>query len=294
MNKPGKITASVPLRDSQRLCRAIAKKNAGNFFLSFFLLPAKKRQAMCALYSFLRITDDLADSDLPVEVKQAQLADWKKATALALAGEFSHPIHPAFHEMVGSCKVPHEYLFDALEGVAMDLHCHRYHDFSSLYRYCFKVASVVGLSCIHIWEFHGEEALPFAEAAGIALQLTNILRDLGEDARRGRVYLPLDELAQFGYSEAKLMVGSRDRSFEDLMRFQTARAREYYAKGRQLLPFLSRSGRAIFLSLLNTYQALLDSMEKSHFDVFDRRVSLSGAKKISLAFRAFLVAWLGK
>src|SRR5262249_22804662 len=155
---------------------------------AFRVLPKPQRLAMCALYAYMRITDDLTDGPEPVDQKAAALSRWQQQFAGCLAGEFLHPIHPALHHTLRTYEIPSEYLEAVLDGVEMDLFTHAYEPFNDLYRYCYRVASAVGLACIHIWGFKEERAKKDAEGVGIAFQLTNILRDLREDAERGRVY----------------------------------------------------------------------------------------------------------
>ncbi len=171
-------------------CERLARQQAGNFYHAFRLLPADQRRAMCALYAFLRVADDVTDGPEAVAEKRLALAEWRQQLDEALAGVYHHPLHPAFHHTVQQYHIPRRYLDDVLDGVGMDLDTDHYDTFADLYRYCYRVASAVGLACIHIWGFAEKRATDYAEAAGIALQLTNILRDVGEDAARGRVYLP--------------------------------------------------------------------------------------------------------
>jgi phytoene synthase len=246
---------------------------------------------MCALYAFLRIADDLSDNlTMPVD-RPAALADWRRQLHQALAGEFTHRLHPALHHAVRWYGIPPHYLETVLDGVEMDLTPRRYTTFADLYRYCYRVASAVGLACIHVWGFDDERAELYAERAGIAFQLTNILRDLGEDAARGRVYLPCEDLERFGYDEWRLRRGQRDGPFRALMRFEVARARSYYEAARPLTPLLRPAGRAVFLVMRNTYRGLLDEIEHRDYDVFSRRVSLSSWHKLGLALQALPVSW---
>jgi phytoene synthase len=180
---------------------------------------------------------------------------------------------------------------EALEGVGMDLGVQRYETFSDLYRYCYLVASVVGLACIHIWGYTDQRARAPAEAAGIAFQLTNILRDLSEDAQRDRVYLPNEDLQRFGYDEERLRAGRRDQDFRALMRFEADRAYGYYLAALPLIPFLRPAGRAVFLVMLRTYRGLLDQIVRRDYDVFSQRVSLSPWRKLWLAAQALPVRW---
>ncbi len=279
------------LTQSYAWCERLARAQAGNFYHAFRLLPASKRRAMCALYAFMRVADDLTDGPEDVEEKRRALADWRRQLDDALAGVYHHPLHPAFHHTVTQHGIPRRYLDEVLDGVGMDLDTDRYDTFADLYRYCYRVASAVGLACIHIWGFADARALEYAEAAGIALQLTNILRDLGEDAARGRVYLPREDLERFGYRIEELQRGERNERFRELMRFQVERARGYYEAAAPLAGLLDSAGRAVFLVMLRTYRGLLEAIERRDYDVFRSRVRLSRLRKLWLAAQVLPLRW---
>ena len=268
---------------SYRWCEDVARREAGNFYPAFLLLPAPRRRAMCALYAFMRIADDLSDEPGPLPEKRARLADWRGGLHEALTGRYQHPSHAALHHTVATYRIPPPYLDALINGVEMDLEPVACQTFTELHRYCWHVASVVGICCIHVWGFHGQEAIARAEDAGVAFQLTNILRDLGEDAARGRVYLPREDLDRFGYDARRLGDGARDDAFRALMRFEIGRARAYYASGWDLVPRLTSSGQAVFLMMARTYSGLLGEIERRDFDVFTKRVSVPRWKKAMLA-----------
>jgi 15-cis-phytoene synthase len=293
MTPPAAATTldSRELARSYAYCERLARREAGNFYLAFRLLPTDQRRAMCALYSFMRVADDLADGPGASEEKRQPLQDWRRRLDGALQGAYSHPLHPAFHHAIRRFGVPPAYLHAVIDGVEMDLDGAHYSVFADLYPYCYRVASAVGLACIHIWGFTGEQAKGYAEAAGVAFQLTNILRDLGEDAGRGRVYLPLEDLERFGYKEDELRRGIRDDRFRQLMRFEVDRAAAYYRNAEPLTPLLRPAGRAVFLTMLRTYRGLLDAIVRRDFDVFSGRVRLSRARKLWLAARALPLSW---
>jgi phytoene synthase len=246
---------------------------------------------MCALYSFLRVTDDLSDGPGTPAEKRGPLADWRRRLDQALKGQYSHPLHSAFHHTMSVHGIPREYLEAVLDGVAMDLEPVVYATFADLYGYCYRVASAVGLACIHIWGFQDAQAKKYAESSGIGFQLTNILRDLGEDAARGRIYLPQEDLDRFGYTADQLRQGQQDERFRDLMRFQVERARGYYEAAGPLRDLLAPPGRAVFLVMSRTYRGLLEAIERRQYDVFSRRVRLSLGYKLWLAARALPVRW---
>jgi phytoene synthase len=279
------------LRQSYAWCERVARRQAGNFYHGFRLLPADQRRALCALYAFMRVADDLADEPGPVDARQRALDTWREQLDQALAGSYYHRLHPALHDAIERYGVPRRYLEEVLDGVCMDLTIARYDTFAELYRYCYRVASAVGLSCIHVWGFRSEQAPRHAEAAGVALQLTNILRDLGEDAARGRVYLPREDLERFGYGADDLGRHVRDDRFRALMRFEVERARGYYEAAEALAPLLEPAGRAVFLVMLRTYRGLLDVIVRRDYDVFSRRASLGRLRKLWLAARVLPLRW---
>jgi phytoene synthase len=290
IHRIGSLMSQI-LAHSYAYCERLARREAGNFYHAFRLLPRSQRFAMCALYAFMRVADDLSDGPEPVGDKRRLLDDWRRQLDLALTGTPTHPLHPAFAHTVAMFGIPRRYLVDVLDGVSMDLGPVRYDTFADLYPYCYRVASAVGLACIHVWGFDRPEATAHAEAAGIAFQLTNILRDLAEDAARGRVYLPREDLERFGYTEEQLRCGQRDDRFRALMRFEVERARSYYEAARPLAGMLRPAGRAVFLVMANTYRGLLDEIERRDYDVFSRRVRLSRWHKLWLALRALPVRW---
>jgi phytoene synthase len=279
------------LARSYAYCERLARREAGNFYAAFRVLPGPQRLAMCALYAFLRVADDLSDGPGEAAAKRAPLAAWRAGLHRALRGDYHHPLHPALHHAVRTHAIPPRYLEAVLDGVEMDLAPVAYATFQELRLYCYRVASAVGLACIHVWGFSDERAVVHAESAGLAFQLTNILRDLGEDAARGRVYLPREELARFGYDAESLRRGDRNDRFRALMRFQVDRARSCYDAAWPLGPLLPPAGRAVFLAMARTYRALLDAIEHRDYDVFSARVSVSRWRKLLLALQVLPVRW---
>lgn len=276
----------IRLARSYRHCERVARREAANFYPAFRLLPRRQRAATCALYAFLRVTDDLADGPDAPAARAQRLADWRELFDAALEGDYRRPLFPALHDTVRAFRIPRAYLEAVFLGAEMDLGSRRYQTFAELYLYCYRVASVVGLCCIHIWGHTGAAALEHAEAAGIAFQLTNILRDLGEDAARGRVYLPREDLERFGVEEGCLRTGEMGEAFRRLMAFQVQRARDYYAAARPLTAALPPAGRAVFAAMSRTYSALLDVIERAGFDVFTHRARLGPCRKLALSLGA--------
>lgn len=279
------------LANSYAFCERLARREAGNFYHAFRLLPRDRRLGMCALYAYMRVADDIVDGPGSAEDRAARLTVYRRDLVWALNGRYRHRLHPALHDTVRRYHIPRQYLKDVLDGVEMDLAPVAYATFDELYRYCYRVASAVGLACIHIWGFQNEDAKKYAEDAGIAFQLTNILRDLGEDVTQGRIYVPREDLERFGYREEQLRRAERDEHFGALMRFEVERARRYYDDALLLVPLLEPHGRAVFLVMLRTYRGLLDAIEERNYDVFTSRVRLSTWRKLGLVLRALPVRY---
>ncbi len=272
--------------ESYSYCRKVARTRAKNFYYSFILLPAQQRNSMCAIYAFMRYCDDLSDEP---GASRASIEQWRRALENALAGSFDdHPVWPAFHDTVGRYVIPHRYFHDMIDGVESDLKPVRFAAFEDLYRYCYRVASVVGLTTIHIFGFESSRAPLLAEKCGIAFQLTNILRDIREDGERGRVYLPAEDLARFGVEEAELVGGERTDGVVELMRFEAARARAYYDEAMPLIDLVHERSRASLRALISIYSRLLDRIQQTNYDVFSRRVSLPAWEKSWIVLRAFV------
>jgi phytoene synthase len=243
---------------------------------------------MTALYAFLRVTDDLADEPGDPAAKRASLKRWRARLDEALDGSYSHRLHAALHHAVRTFGIPPEHLHAVLDGVESDLDPVAFATFADLYPYCYRVASAVGLACVHVWGFRADVDAP-AEAAGVASQLTNILRDLAEDRSRGRVYLPRDELDRFGCPPETWRPGCP--RFRELMRFQVERARGYYDRSRPLDGLLSADGRAVFRVMVGVYRRLLDEIERRDYDVFTRRVRVGKLTKVRLLVSAWPAKW---
>jgi phytoene synthase len=273
-----------PIDESYRYCIRVARSRAKNFYYSFLLLSAHQRRAMCAIYAFMRYCDDLSDEP---GANRAAIDRWRIEMEDALEGRFSgHPVWPAFHHTVRRFGIPHRYFQEMIEGVASDLEPRRFETFDQLYHYCYQVASVVGLTTIHIFGFDTRSALPLAEKCGVAFQLTNILRDIREDAELGRIYLPAEDLARFDVSEDDLRNGNRNENFLKMMRFEAARARKYYDESRPLLDLIHQRSRPSLAALISIYSSLLDRIESTNYDVFRKRVRLSGLEKSWIVLRA--------
>jgi 15-cis-phytoene synthase len=272
------------LEDSFEYCRRIARRRARNFYYSFILLEPAQRDAMCAIYAFMRYCDDLSDEP---GASRAAIEQWRTALDRALAGQFDqHPVWPAFAHTVKEYHIPHDYFRHMIEGVASDLEPRRIATFDELYRYCYQVASVVGLTTIHIFGFDSEQAKPLAEKCGVAFQLTNILRDVKEDAENGRIYIPAEDRARFGITEQQLIAGDR---VNDLLSFEANRARSYYEESAPLLELVHKKSRPSLRALIGIYKQLLARIEDSNYDVFTHRISVPTAQKIWIVLRARLL-----
>lgn len=270
---------------SYALCERLAREAASNFHYAFRLLPREKRRAMCALYAYLRAIDDLADDSRPDIDSLDQLKKWRSrlTSGLRIADD---PIAPAVLDTIRRYAIPIEYLTAVIDGVEMDLHGTRYETFTELEQYCYRVASVVGMACIHVWGFRSSKAIELARRCGIAFQLTNILRDLKEDAQRGRVYLPAEDLRRFGCTAEQLERGEANARFEALMQFEIARCEQFYAAADELEPLLGQDGRRVLRAMTLTYRKLLGKIKRRPSDVLRHRVALAAWEKFAVAARA--------
>ena len=283
------MTTKSTLAASYQFCAQIARREARNFYLAFRLLPGGPRRSMCALYAFLRRTDDLADGALAPAEKSGALSRWRTELERALAGhEDVWPGLPALADTAATARIAPGLLHQVIDGVSMDVQPRFYASFDELADYCYHVASVVGLCCIRIWGYRSQEgrAERLAEACGLALQLTNILRDVREDARGGRIYLPQDDMNRFGVGPHELDAERPSRRLRDLLAFEAARAYEYYDTARDLVPLVDPVGRPVLMTIMGTYRALLDEIARRDYNVLTARVSIPAWKKAAIAVKA--------
>lgn len=261
-------------------CEAVARARAKNFYYSFLLLPRHKRQSMCAIYAFMRRCDDLSDGD---SASPEALESWRADLDRVIAGETADdPLWPAFADTARRFSIPAHLFHEMIDGVASDFDRAQIATFDELYRYCYLVASVVGLTIIHIFEFTDPRAGQLAEKCGIAFQLTNILRDVREDLEQNRVYLPLDELQRFGVERLDRVTPE----LLELLRFQGRRARQYYEESCPLLEMVHRDSRPALWALMEIYRRLLGRIEQTGYDVLRRRIRLSAAEKFWILAQA--------
>ena len=283
------------LAEAYAYCRHITQRSSSNFYHAFRLLTWERHNALCALYAFCRFVDDIADQDhvdegQPQNRKErlAQLLNtWREELSRCYGGAPHHPISRALADAVRRFPIQQEHLAGIIDGVEMDLSRTRYQTFSELYEYCYRVASLVGLVCIEIFGYQSPQAREYAINLGIAFQLTNILRDVREDAQRERIYLPLADLARFEYSEQELLGHEYNAAFLKLMTFESQRAQEYYSRAVSLLDRQDRRSLVAAEAMRLIYHGLLKRIALQKFNVFQRRVTLPTPVKIGLA----LTAW---
>ena len=286
------------------VCRSIARSNARNFYYAFLVLPRRKREALCAVYAFMRRCDDIADdSSVPITDRRNKLADWLDSLHDALSGEpTDDPVLLAISDAKRRFKIPMELLDQLAYGTAMDLQDNippdgaprlaaneliaRYKTFDDLYQYCYRVASVVGLVCIRIFGYRDPASEPLAERCGLAFQMTNIIRDVKEDAAMFRVYLPEEDLARFGLAATELRSPQIAR-FRPLLAMEADRAREYYRSGEELIPLISEDSQPALWVLVTIYRQLLEKIAARQYDVFGEKISLTTWEKLKVLAKGF-------
>jgi len=291
----------LQLRAAYSVCRHIARSAAKNFYYGFLALPAKKRDALSAVYAFMRRADDISDDPaIPAEQRREKLAEWMNGFRRVVEGERTDDaVLFALADAQKHYNIPLEWLEKLVQGTGMDVPPQpenatgaapqlQYETFDQLYGYCYHVASVVGLVCIRIFGYRDARAEKLAEETGVAFQLTNILRDVKEDAGLGRVYLPREDFVRFGLDAQALANGSGPQSLRPLLEFEAQRAREYYRAGDELLPLINEDSRAALWTLVEIYRRLLEKIVARDYDVFTRRVALSPAEKLAVMLKAWL------
>ena len=269
-------------------CQDKAAKSGSSFYYSFMFLPPEKRRAITALYAFCREVDDVVDECSDESVARTTLAWWRVQVAAIYEGQPQHPVALALMPVVKQFNLPQEHLLEIIDGMEMDLQQHQYADFKALQLYCYRVASVVGLLSAEIFGYSDRKTLKFAHDLGIAFQLTNIIRDMGEDARRGRIYVPQDELAQFGVHTRDILDGRESDAFHKLMQFQIERAQRYYQQAFDLLPTADRKAQSTTLIMSAIYRATLNEIVTSGCHVLKERISLTPLRKLWLAWKTWI------
>jgi phytoene synthase len=265
------------LETAYTYCEQLTREHSRTFFLASGLLPYSQRRAIRALYAFCRISDDLVDRSEQVE--QSALREWRQRS-LASHPHHDDPVALAWTDSRTRYQIPRRYAEQLIDGVARDIHQKRYGTFNELAEYCYGVASTVGLMAMHIIGYSGPEAIPYAVKLGVALQKTNILRDVGEDWRSGRLYLPKEELDYFGLSETDIANGCVDNRWRAFMKFQIERNRELYTEAAPGISMLDPDGRFAIAAASGLYQAILEDIEAHDYDVFSRRAYTSRMAKL--------------
>lgn len=280
------------------VCRSITRNSAKNFYYAFLVLPKPKRQALCAVYAFMRRCDDLADdATMPMRERREKLENWINDFHRALSGQATdEPVLLALTDTQRRFRIPTELLDQLAYGTAMDVQGEavageltvQYRTFDDLYLYCYRVASVVGLVCIRVFGYRDSGAEPLAEQLGLAFQLTNIIRDVKEDAEMGRVYIPQEDLVNHGIAAEELRSGSEAARFRGLLAMEADRAREYYSAADELIPLIDEDSQPALWVLATIYRRLLDKIASRQYDVFHGRVSLTAREKLTILGKGFV------
>jgi phytoene synthase len=284
--------------EAQQYCTDLARRSGSNFYYSFFFLPQERRDAMHAVYAFCREVDSVVDDPAPGSDPRTHLARWRADVAALYRADGAaqvnslNPVIVCLADHVRRLGIPQEYFDEIITGVEMDLTIHRYATFSDLYQYCYRVASVVGLVCLKIFGARAPEAQTYAVNLGVAFQLTNILRDLKVDGARGRIYLPVEDLARFGYGEQDLLAGAYTPKFISLMEFECRRAQEYYHAAETALPHSDRRTLLPAEIMRAIYHTILDRIEACRYQVFARRITLPPPRRLAVALKAWLACRL--
>ena len=272
-------------------CQDKAVQSGSSFYYSFLYLPQEKRRAITALYAFCREVDDVVDECTDASVARAKLAWWRQEVAAIFdqsGGKASHPVTKALSEVTGTFNLTETWLNAIIDGMEMDLDYNRYADFSTLRHYCYHVASVVGLCSAEIFGYRNSQTLEYAENLGLAFQLTNIIRDVGEDGRRDRIYLPQDELQRFGVTIEDILQSRETDAFRELMKFQIERAEDYYNRAFAALPAEDRKNQTPGLVMAAIYQTLLREIKADGCHVLRQRMSLTPVRKLWIAWKTWM------
>ena len=266
------------------IAKEIAKKSRSSFYYAFNLLPAEQRDAMNTVYAFCRQTDDIVDEgSVTDEIKYEKLRKWRIELEKSLNGHSDYQIINKLSKTIQKFNIPLEPFFDLLKGMEMDLQRKRYITFDDLQTYCYHVASTVGLMCIEIFGYRHSSAKDFAINLGIALQLTNILRDIKKDAEKGRIYLPQEDLRKFNYNEKDLLSNTYNENFQKMMKYQVERAREYFDKATACLNLEDKKAMFAARAMQHIYYRMLNKIIDADYDVFNKQIKVSTAKKVGIS-----------
>jgi 15-cis-phytoene synthase len=274
----------------EQYCEQRAAASGSSFYYSFLFLPAERRRAITALYAFCREVDDVVDECADPTLARIKLAWWRTEIGAAFSGQPQHPVTRALAPVVRRFALSEAHFNEIIDGMEMDLARNRYASFEVLQEYCYKVAGVVGLMAAAIFGYANQATLRYAKDLGTAFQLTNIIRDVGEDARRGRIYLPGEELDRFGVSESEILSLRENHGFGALMAFQIQRARDYYARALAALPKSDRRNQRPGLVMAAIYRTLLDEIEAEGSRVLSSRIRLTPLRKLWIAWKTWLTA----
>ncbi|WP_076591503.1 presqualene diphosphate synthase HpnD [Herminiimonas arsenitoxidans] len=269
-------------------CQQKTAQSGSSFYYSFLFLTPDRRRAITALYAFCREVDDTVDECTDVSIARTKLIWWRKEVATMTSGTPTHPVTKALQPHLSVYDLEIEHLIAIIDGMEMDLDQNRYLDFIGLQKYCWHVASVVGILSAKIFGVTNPQTLQYAEKLGLAFQLTNIIRDVGEDARKGRIYLPVNELQQFNVTAADILNARHSDNFEKLMQFQAARAQKLYDEAFALLPKEDRRAQRPGLIMAAIYRAVLNEVERDGFHVLNQRISLTPIRKLWLAWITYV------
>ena len=269
-------------------CQQKTAQSGSSFYYSFLFLPPPRRRAITAFYAFCREVDDVVDECTDLDVARTKLAWWRTEVAALYEGKAKHPVALALAALLPEFNIEEARLHEIIDGMEMDLTQHRYADFSALQKYCYRVASVVGLVSAEIFGHSHPDTLKYAENLGMAFQLTNIIRDVGEDARRDRIYIPVDELARFNVTAADIMHARHSEAFVQLMQFQVERALNYYRDAMNFLPQQDRRSQRPGLVMAAIYRTLLEEIRADGMQVLNQRTSLTPLRKLWIAWRTWI------
>jgi len=269
-------------------CQEKCAKSGSSFYYSFLFLPPERRQAIMALYAFCREVDDVVDECTDISLASTKLVWWRMEVERIAEKQATHPVGLALQAVAPGINLPKEQLLEIIDGMEMDLQQSRYLDFKGLSLYCYRVASVVGLLAAEIFGTQDRQTQKYAHDLGMAFQLTNIIRDVGEDARRGRIYLPMDELKQFNVPAADILNAKYSDNFTALMQFQYERAQHYYDQAFSQLPAVDRKSQRPGLIMAAIYRTLLAEIRDEKFQVLHQRISLPATRKLWLATKTWI------
>ncbi len=272
----------------EQYCQQKAAASGSSFYYSFLFLPPERRRAITALYAFCREVDDAVDESSDPQLASAKLAWWRSEVANLFAGGPQHPVTKALAHFKDDFSITAERLNEIIDGMEMDLTQTRYLDWAGLERYCYRVASVVGLLAAGIFGYRDARTLEYAKNLGIAFQLTNIIRDVGEDARKNRIYLPMDDMKKFGVPAADILNANETDGFKKLLEFEVQRARRYYELAMQALPAADRKSQRPGLIMAAIYRALLEEIERDGFHVLNAKTSLTPLRKFWIAWKTWV------